>query len=88
MKALLLSFVLSTSASASELLSVPGLAQLAAEKAKEAQAMFNRVYGEVVSNQSVIAPPSGATLSPRAWQVICWNIMWLATDEANTFLRK
>lgn len=56
--------------------------------AKEAQAMFNRVYGEVVSNQSVIAPPSGATLSPRAWQVICWNIMWLATDEANTFLRK
>lgn len=54
----------------------------------EAQALFNEVYGEIVKAQNVLAPPSFHSLSPRAWQVMCWNIMWMATDKANTKLKK
>lgn len=52
----------------------------------EAKGVFNKVYGQIVANQSTLVP-TGAEVSPRAWQVICWNIMWLATDEVNNSIK-
>lgn len=52
-----------------------------------AQSMFNEVYGQVVGNQTLLASPSMHAMPPRAWQVLCWNMTWIAVDEADKRLR-
>ena len=56
--------------------------------APQAQTLFNTSYKQVVANQAILTPPSVKDLSPRAWQVICWNLTWLTVDEANKLVKQ
>ena len=46
----------------------------------QARAIFNYMYASIILSQNVIAPRSIQKIPHKGWQVVCWNMAWLAAD--------